>query len=197
MGARAMDVGLAPAVVVRVSLTGERSYEIHAEHAYLPALYRAAKRAVTGVRDVGTRAMLSLRLEKGLGVWSREFSPDYTAAESGLDRFVDFARVGFVGREAALREREAPPARRLALLRVDAADSDANGYEPLWAGDRLAGFVTSGGFGHRVGASLALGYVDRGIGAEAELAVDLLGERRAAKVLGGPAFDPAGLRMRG
>ena len=80
-----------------------------------------------GLRSVGDRAIDSLRLEKGYGIWSAEFRQDLTPGESGLDRLVAFDKPAFVGREAALREREAGPARRLVLLEVDAVDADASG----------------------------------------------------------------------
>ena len=198
MAVAAMDVAMAPTTVARVSLSGELSYEIHADAAYIPSIYRAAKTlgAEWGIRDMGYRAMLSMRLEKGFGIWSRDYSPDYTAGMSGLDRFVDFERADFTGRDAALAERDVPPARRLALLEIAATDSDANGYEPIWSGAQLVGFVTSGGYGHRTGKSLALAYLDRGLPADTTLTTDLLGERRAATLLAGAAYDPAGTRMR-
>jgi dimethylglycine dehydrogenase len=150
-----------------------------------------------GLRHIGMYALNSLRLEKGYGVWSREFSRDYTPRMCGLDRFVAYDKPDFLGREAALRDRAAAPARRLVLLRVDAPDADAAGYEPLWQGGRIVGFVTSGGYGHCTGASLALGYLDASVpDAEPGLSVSILGERRNCRILGEPPIDPAGTRMR-
>ena len=199
MSVRPMDVGLAPALVARISVTGELGYEIYAEPQYQAGLYdllRAAG-ADLGLRNFGGYAMMSTRLEKAFGAWSREFTPDYTAAMSGLDRFVDFDKADFIGRDAALREREAPPARRLALMQIEAEDADPVGYEPVWHGETLVGFATSGGYGHCVGKSLALGYLDRGvISARPDLEIHVLGDRRPARVLAEPPLDPAGVRMR-
>ncbi|MEO6567556.1 MAG: FAD-dependent oxidoreductase, partial [Opitutaceae bacterium] len=195
----AMDIATAPATVARVSLSGELGFEVHAEAPYISSIYSAAKDlgAQFGIRDIGFRSMLSMRLEKGFGIWSREFSPDYTAAMSGLDRFVDFDKGDFLGREAALAERDTRPRRSLKLLHVDATDSDANGFEPIWRDDHLVGFVTSGGYGHRTGKSLALGYVDTEMEATEPLFIDLLGEKRSAQILPEPPYDPSDERMRG
>ena len=199
MGARMMDVGLAPALVMRLSVTGEHGYEIHAPQVYLPGIYARLKQAAAdlGVIDVGMYALLSLRIEKGFGIWSREFSRDYTAAESGLDRFVAYDKAAFIGRDAALRERDAPPRRRLVLLEVAAADAEANFLEPVWEGDARVGFITSAAYGHTCGKSLAMGYLDSAAAAPGTaLEVTIVGERRACRLLGEAAVDPSGSRMR-
>ncbi|MBV8495624.1 MAG: FAD-dependent oxidoreductase, partial [Gammaproteobacteria bacterium] len=202
MTARLMDVALAPALVARMSVTGELGYEIHTARAYLPAIYERVMDAATelGVIDVGMYALLSLRIEKGFGIWTREFSRDYTPAESGLDRFVAYDKAQFIGRDAALRDRDLPPRRRLVLLDVEASDAEANFLEPIWAGEDRVGFITSAAYGHTCGKSLAMGYLaaqaPAPAAADASLAVTILGERRACRVLRAPAVDPAGARMR-
>ncbi len=86
---------------------------------------------------------------------------------------------------------------RLVTLEVDALDAEASFYEPVSVRDRVAGFVTSGGFGHSVGKSLAMAYVDRSVIAGREpLEVSIIGDRRACRVLDAPAIDPDGLRLR-
>ena len=142
-------------------MTGELGYEIHLPQVYLAPLYDRlmAQSDDLGVVDVGMYALLSLRIEKGFGIWTREFSRDYTALESGLSRFIAYDRPGFVGRDAALRERNTTPARRLVLLEVAATDADAGFYEPIWQADKLVGFITSSAYGHTCGRSLSMGYV--------------------------------------
>lgn len=196
---RHMDVGGAPALVARLSVTGELGYEIYVPAMYLAPLYdriRAAG-APLGLRSVGTYALNSLRLEKGYGYWSREYSRDYTPAMSGLARFVDYGKPAFIGREAALRDRDRPPARRLVLLEVDALDAEASFYEPVSRGEEVAGFVTSGGYGHCTGKSLAMAYVDMAaLAGGAPLEVSIIGDRRGCRVLHAPPVDPQGSRMR-
>jgi dimethylglycine dehydrogenase len=148
------------------------------------------------------RAMMSLRLEKFFGSWLREFKPDYTPAETGLDRFIAWRKNDFVGREAVMREREAPPARKLVPFLVEADDADAVAWEPIFAGDEVIGFVTSGGYAHYAGQSVALGMVPReraedGAGNGADFSIEILGRRRPAAIATTPLVDADGARMRG
>ncbi len=197
--ARTMRVGSTEAVVGRISLTGELGYEIVVptdRHRTLYEELRDAGRAY-GLRLIGDRALDSLRLEKGYGIWSAEFRQDITPGMSGLDRFVAFDKGDFIGREAALRDRELGPARRLVLLEVDAVDADASKDDGVWLDGRLVGVVTSGAYGHHVGASLALAYVDcEVLEARPELSVDVVGQPRSARILPAIPYDPAGLRLR-
>ena len=199
--AREMEVGLVPALVCRLSYTGDLGYEIYVDPAHQIALYQALAEAGEehGMRPFGMRAMMSLRLEKSYGAWMREYRPEYTPAETGLDRFVDFAKNHFIGRDAAMRERDAPPGRRLCTFEVDARDADVWADEPIFAGDEVVGFVTSGGYAHWSGKSIALGFVPVELTEDggAEFTVEILGERRAATLLREPILDPRGERMRG
>ena len=198
--AREMEVGLVPALVCRLSYTGDLGYEIYVDSDHQVALYQALAAAgeAHGMKPFGMRAMMSLRLEKSYGAWMREYRPEYTPAETGLDRFVDLAKNHFIGRDAAMRERDAPPGRRLCTFEVDARDADVWGDEPIFAGDDVVGFVTSGGYAHWSEKSIALGFapvelIDDG----AEFTVEILGERRAASLVREPILDPRGERMRG
>jgi dimethylglycine dehydrogenase len=91
------------------------------------------------------RAMMSLRLDKSFGSWMREFKPDYTPLETGLDRFVDYDKdADYIGKAAACAERDKGAARRLCTFVVDAKDADAVAWEPIWHDDEVVGYVTSG-----------------------------------------------------
>ncbi len=193
---RRMDVGTTSALVARISYTGELGYEIYAplDHQRTLLVDLLAAGEGLGVRLFGGRALNALRLEKGFGAWLREYAPGYGPVESGLDRFIA-DKPGFIGRDAFLAARDAGPERRLVLLEVDATDADAWRDEPVDSDGRTVGFVTSGGYGHTIGRSLALAYLDVGF-MEAPLDIEILGERRAARVLAEPPVDPAGARMR-
>ncbi len=199
LGCRQLDIGLTQAVVARLSLTGELGYEITVPAGQQRALWDTLLEhgQPLGMKPIGMRAQDSLRLEKGYGVWSLEFAQAYTPAMSGLDRFIAFDKGEFIGREAALAERGASPAQRLMLLSIDAAGADVTGFEPVWQGTRKVGFVTSGAYGHYVEQSLALAYVDAAIAAEAPISVHVVGERRAARILTEPPYDPKGFKLRG
>jgi dimethylglycine dehydrogenase len=200
LGCRRLDIGLTQAVVARLSLTGELGYEINVPASQQRALWEALHEqgAPLGMRPIGMRAQDSLRLEKGYGVWSLEFAQSYTPAMSGLDRFIAFDKGKFIGRDAALAERAAGPRQRLVLLAIDALDADVTGFEPVSAGTRKVGFVTSGAYGHHVGQSLGLAYIDRPIADRpVPLTVHVVGEPRAARILAEPPYDPKGLKLRG
>ncbi len=196
---RRMAVGFVDAIVQRVSYTGDLGYEIYAPAHSQRALFEtlAEAGADLGLKPFGMRAMMSLRLEKSFGSWLREYRPDYTAAETGLDRFIAFDKGDFIGREAALEEARAGPARRLATFVVDAGDADCVADEPIWKDGSVVGFVTSGGYAHHVGKSVALGFVPVAMIADGEeFEIEILGDRRRARLAEEPLFDPAGTRMR-
>jgi dimethylglycine dehydrogenase len=194
-----MPVVRTNAVVARLSLTGELGYEINVPVSHQRALYDALKTAGNnfGLRSIGNRALDSLRLEKSYGIWNSEFTQSCTPGMSNLARHVAYDKGEFIGRKAALRERETGALKTLVTLRIDATDADASGFEPVKCDGKLVGCVTSGAYGHSVKQSLALAYVDRDIATAApELAVDVIGETRAAWILREPAYDPRGLRLR-
>jgi dimethylglycine dehydrogenase len=196
---RTMDLRTVRAMVGRVTFTGDLGYEVWVAADYQRCLYDhlvAAGRDL-GLRHFGARALHSLRLEKSFGTWAREFRPIYGPFEAGLGRFVDFSKSDFIGRDAALKEKEVGPKRRLVSFVVDAADADCVGDEPVWHDGKVVGWITSGAFCHYVGKSLALGYVPRELAAADRFELEILGERRAATRTTQPIFDPDGKRMRG
>jgi dimethylglycine dehydrogenase len=196
---RPMEVGLVPALVGRISFTGDLGYEIWVRPEHQRALYDALMEAGVpfGMKHFGARALHALRLAKGYGTWAREYRPIYTATEAGLDRFVALNKGEFVGAEAALRAREDGGAYRLVSFTVDAADADASGDEPILHEGKTVGWVTSGGFAHTHGVSLAMGYVRKEAAPAVEgFTVEILGEARRARRLEKPLFDSEGKRMR-
>lgn len=193
------EAGVVPVMMARMSLTGEYGFELYCESTYVRALYQQLFESGKdlGLREYGVWALLSMRLEKGFGIWSREFAPEYTPFQNDLGHFVDLAKPDFIGREAALKAKDAVPTHKLVMLEVTATDADASGFEPIWIGEKVVGFTTSGGYGHTVKKSLALGYIEMdSIGADTKYEVHVLGERRSAKLLSQVPYDPTGARMR-
>jgi dimethylglycine dehydrogenase len=200
MGCKELDVGLIRAKVGRLSVEGELGYEINCSAAEHNALYRLLKdagRKVDAV-DFGFNAMNSMRLEKSFGIWSREFMQGYTPGMTRMDRWIDWQKESFIGREAALAERDGKTAPRLLVtLEIDAADADATGYEPIWIDGRRIGYVTSGGYGYAVDKSLAMALVDRDHAVEGtEVDVHIVGMQRKARIVADSPHDPSGQRMR-
>lgn len=201
LGCAAMDVGLLRTRVARMSITGELGYEINCsalEHARLRRILLDAG-AEAGLVEFGFASGNALRLEKSFGIWSREFAQRYTPGQTGLDRFIAWDKGDFIGAAAAQAEREGTPsAQVLVTMEIDAGDADASGYEPVWQDGRMVGYVTSGGYGHTVGKSLALAMVDRAAAAEGTaLFTHIVGEERRAVVIPASPYDPAGAAMRG
>jgi dimethylglycine dehydrogenase len=196
---RRMDVGMIPAMVGRISFTGDLGYEIWVRPDGQRALYDLLVEAGKpfGLRPFGARALHSLRLEKSFGTWTREYRPIYGPYEAGLDRFIDMRKNDFIGRAAAVEERDRGPARRLVTFTVEADGSDAVGDEPVWHEGEVVGWTTSGGYAHSVQKSVAMGYVpaERAT-ATSGFEIEIIGERRKAARVDRPLFDPEGLRMR-
>ncbi len=200
LGCGIIDVGLIRARVTRVSVAGELGYEINctsAEHILLRKLLLEAG-ADLGIREYGYNAMLSLRLEKSFGIWSAEFTQGYTPGQTGMDRWIDWNKSDFIGKQAAVAEKDGNGSQQiLVTLEVEADDADASGYEPVWHGDDLVGFVTSGGYGHTVGKSLAMAMINRDAATlGTALKVHVVGVERAAKVIAPSPYDPEGNVMR-
>ncbi|MBO9464875.1 FAD-dependent oxidoreductase [Tropicibacter sp. R15_0] len=201
MDVRQLTIGLSTAIVQRVSYTGDLGYEIYVDAMEQRALWQVLWEAGQefGIRPFGMRAMMSLRLDKFFGSWGREFSPDYTPAETGLDRFISWKKdTDFIGRAAAEAERSAPPERVSVAFEIEAEDADVNAYEPVWIDGKVQGFCTSGGYSHHLGKSIALALVPRAlVSPDMKAEVEVLGNMCKATLLPEPLFDQSGARMRG
>ena len=201
MDHRAMDVGNCPALVNRVTYTGDLGYEIWVAPEYQRRLYERILAAGEDLKLIhfGMRALLALRLEKNFPTWYRELRPIYGAFEAGLDRFVDLGKPDFIGRDAAVAEKATGGKVRRVSFAVQALDADVLGDEPVWHDGKVIGWVTSGGYGHYVDRSLAQGYIPVALAkdlAEGAFEIEILGERRQASIISEPLFDPEGARMR-
>jgi len=151
---------------------------------------------------------MSLRMEKMFGTWFREYRPIYTPLEAGMDRYLRFDH-DFIGRAAVEAEQGRGRERALVYLEVDpdpAEPADVIGDEPIWHGDEVVGWVTSGAYAHYSATSLALGYVPVALAAPVgpegaggdrpQFEIEIIGHRRPARLLTEPVFDPRGERMR-
>ena len=200
MRSRRIAVAGIDAVAIRVSFSGDLGWEIYVPLERQAELYDALLEAgkAHGARPVGSRALLSLRVEKGYGSWSREYSPEYWPQEVGLDRLIKLEKPEFLGRDAWLSIREKAPREKLVVVEIETADADANGGEPVFLRDGTpVGRVSSGAYGHSVGASIALCFVrTQHAVAGTELDVAILGLPHRAVILEKPPFDAAGERLR-
>ena len=183
---------------LRVNYLGELGWELHVAMDAVSKVYAALWEAgeKLGLADFGLYAMNSLRLEKAYAGWGAELTSEITPAEAGLERFVKLDK-DFVGKAALERVQAAGVQGKLAYVEVDATTADVFGGEAVWSGGTLAGVATSGGYGHHTGKSLAFVYVLPAYArAGCPLEIELLGERRTARVLAGPVYDPENARPR-
>lgn len=198
---RRMIIGMCDCIVQRVSYTGDLGYEIYTDAMSQRTLWHVlwSEGQKHGMRPFGMRAMMSLRLDRFFGSWLSEFSPDYTAAETGLDRFISFSKDSdFIGRSSAEAERASGATRTLVAFEVDAEDADVIAYEPVWIDGEVKGFCTSGGYSHHTEKSIALALIPRqnaqpGLKVE----IEILGQMRPASLITEPIFDADYARLRG
>ncbi len=191
-------VGGVPVILNRISFSGELGYEIYCHPQYLLRLYEAIEQvgADHGLRWYGARALMSMRLEKAWGAWTLDYRPDFTAAQSGMDVFINWNK-DFTGKAAALAERESGPRIRLVTLVIDVDGIDVSNDEAILSDGRAVGYVSSGGYAHHVGKSMAMGYVEADLAAGGtRLQVEILGQMYDAEVQGAPLYDANGANMR-
>lgn len=185
------------AFLIRVSFTGELGWEVHAANADMPAIYDAILDA--GGKPFGMYALNSLRIEKGYRAWKGDLSTDYTLLEGGLERFIKFDKPqDFTGKAALLAEKQRGRQKAFTALIVDAGEADAPYMSTVWHGDDVVGETTSGAWGYRVNASLALATIRADLANPGtKLEVEIFGERRPAVVQADqPLWDPENERLR-
>jgi dimethylglycine dehydrogenase len=201
MDVRRLSVGMASALVARVSYTGDLGYEIWCDPSNQVHIFDTLMRAgaAFGIRLFAARALNSLRLEKAYGSWAREYRPIYSPLEAGLERFVALGKTAdFIGKSAAVRDKECGGKLRLRCFVVEAGDADVIGDEPIWHGETVRGWVTSGGFAHASAVSVAMGYVPKEIADDdAGWSIEILGTRYPARLQRRALFDPDGKRLNG
>ena len=193
---RPMNVGMVPAIVGRISFSGDLGYEFWVPASLQASLFDLLVEAGEphGMKLFGLHALNSLRFDKNFGGWATEYRPIYNPWEAGLEHFVKLDKGDFIGREAALAAKEKGVERKLTAFTIDTEDADAVGDEPIWVNGEVVGWVTSGGYAHWSQASCALGYVP--VNAEGTFEIEILGKKRLATPLDEPLFDPSGSKMR-
>jgi dimethylglycine dehydrogenase len=200
MSAAEISVASQPVTALRLSYVGELGWELHLASSGLAALYDAIcdAGADLGLMDFGSYALNAMRLEKGYHGWGADFGTEYTLFDAGLEAFVKFDKPDFIGRDAVLRQRDFQAIWRFAGFLVQGGDADPLPSDPIFQGDTLVGYVTSGGTGFRLGQRLALGYLERAKADPAEsFEIEILGERRLALLTPTPFYDPENGKLRG
>lgn len=181
--------------LIRVSFAGELGWEIHCDRADAPAIYDAL--LAGGAKPFGMRALNALRIEKGYRAWKGDLSTDYSVLEGGLERFVRWEKE-FPGKAALLAEKQQGVKKRFVTLTVAAGAADAPYMSTLWHGGKVVGETTSGGWGYRVGKSIALGMLRADLAVPGtKVEVEIYGERFPATVeVDEPLWDAKNERIK-
>ena len=186
-----------PAFLARVSFAGELGWEVHCANAHQPTIYDAL--LAGGAKPFGMYALNSLRIEKGYRTWKGDLSTDYSLLEGGLERFVKLDKPqDFPGKAAIQAEKQQGAKKSFVTLIVDAGEADAPYMSCIWKDGEIVGETTSGDWGYRVDASIALGMVRTDLAVPGtELEVEIYGEKcRAVVQKDEPLWDPANERLR-
>ena len=200
LSAQKIDVHMAPSIAARVNFVGELGWELHHPIEYqnhiFDALFKAG--ADLGIKPFGIRAMDAMRLEKSYRMVGTEMSIEYAALESGLDRFVNLQKEDFIGRESLVKWQEAGFNNVFVTMKVhDTVDADPIGGNPIYHEGTLVGRCTSGGYGFRVGHSIALAMVQPGFAEIGQmLEIDILGTKYKAEIIEESPFDPKNAALR-
>ncbi|MGR3697542.1 MAG: GcvT family protein [Roseovarius sp.] len=193
LSARECFVGIAPAVVMSVSYSGELAYEIHVPNAHLYAAWLAL-RAAGAAHDMqvfGARAVESMRMEKGYLHWKADILTEFDPFETGLERFVRTDKAEFIGRDALLTRQASGPQRRRVTLAIQCRDAPAHGGASVMVDGTVRGTVTSGDWGHRLGMNLAYAFVDPALATPGtEVSIDIIGRSTPAEVIAPGPYDP-------
>jgi dimethylglycine dehydrogenase len=188
------------AIAIRVSFTGDLGWEIYvptdSQEKLWDALFDMGKDL--GIRPVGGRSLGCLRIEKGYGSWSREYSPEYWPQEVGFAGLIKMDKPEFLGKAAYAKIKDNPPREMLVSMTVETTNADASGGEPVFLPDGTpVGRVSSGAYGFSVGKSCALCFIktEHAVAGNA-FDIAILGKPHRAVMLDAPAFDPKGERLR-
>ena len=192
---RQMYVAGVPAIVNRISFTGELGYEIYVAPHFQLKLYEELTKAGKefNIRPFGSRALMSMRLEKNWGAWTLDYRPDFTPKETGLDMFINWDKE-FIGKNNAKKDKST---NKLTPLIVETNDIDVTNNEAVTNGDKSIGYVTSGGFAHFVNKSVAFTFIDqKNIKSENKIQVEINGDLFNCSLIKEPLYDPSGQKMR-
>jgi dimethylglycine dehydrogenase len=185
--------------LLRVNYVGELGWEIHVPMNQAPQVFDALMAAgqAHGIALFGTYAMNSLRMEKAYRGWGSELTAEIDMFEAAMSRFIRLDKEDFIGKQASFEKKQRGSRMQLVYMEVDNTDSDCMGNEPVYHGGKQVGVTTSGGFGHAVNKSLAFAYVDPTLSAVGtEFDVMIFTQRRKARIIAEPIYDPQNARLK-
>ena len=198
MSVAELSVAGCAVIAIRVSYVGELGWELHMKSEHLIDVYNAVSKAGAQFKLVnfGSYALNSMRLEKAYHAWGADFGIEYTMFDAGLDKFIDFDKSDFIGRDEVLKQQKQEPEWRFVRLIVESTDAVPLPGDPILLDDECVGYVTSGGSGFRIGKCLALGYVNNTTDPPAEeYTLQILGKLCRAELATSAFYDSANQRL--
>ncbi len=198
LSAKQMVVADVMVTALRVSYVGELGWELYSPIRAMPKLFERLgyEGERFGAGQFGSYAVNSMRLEKGYKAWGSELTTEITPIEADIQQFVKLDK-DFIGRDAVIQRKDKGIETKLVLVSVDSDNADCLGNEPAFDGDRPMGIVCSGGYGHRVGMSLAFVYVEPQFSKPGStFEIGILGTRKTATVLPEAPYDSANERLK-
>ena len=195
-----IEINKVPVRALRINYMGELGWELHHPMSQMEilydAIYEVGKRE--NIQNFGTYAVNSLRMEKAYRGWGAELTGEISLVEAGMDRFFNLNKKSdFIGSGALRNKLQSGVDIKIVYLEVNVDDADARGNEPVYHNNKIVGVVTSGAYGFRVKKSLAFAYVNSELAKEGnEFLLGIQGQKRKAKVLGSPVYDPENNKLK-
>jgi len=199
MAVKRVVIGHAEAMVMRISYSGEMAWEIHVPNEQLYLIWTLLMDGGEdfGIAPFGLYATESMRLEKGYRHWKADLMVEFNPAESGLDRFYQRDKNDYIGREGFEAQLQQGLRKRFVTMVVDADHAPAHGGDGIFCKGEQVGSVTSGGYGHRVKANIAYGFIDPDVADDAALTIRILDEDCQARITIDALYDPQNTKQRG
>ena len=195
-----IPIGFCPKVrAMRVNFVGSLGWELHHPIEYQLQLFEALQEAGAEfeIKNVGMRAMDSMRLEKSYRLWGTDLNAENSALEANLHRFIKLNKGEFTGRQTLVEQQEKGVPNKFCTIEIEANDADSFGNEPIIIEGKVVGRGTSGGYGHFIRKSLMLGYIKSehaSIGQECQ--VRLLDKLLPAKIIAESPYDPENIALK-
>lgn len=199
-----IEIGYARVRAMRVTFVGELGWELHVASEFAPHVFERVEEAgkAFDLKLCGLHALDSCRIEKGYRHFGHEVSQDETPFDAGLGFVCNFNAGDFIGREAAEKAKAAPRRKRLVQIKLRDPEPLLIGHEPLLRDGKVAGYVTSGGYGHFVGAAVGMGWLKHQDGVTKDYmeagrySVLVAGKEVEADVSFSAIYDPKGERVK-
>ena len=195
-----IEINKVPVRALRINYMGELGWELHHPMKQMESLYDAIYEVgkKEKINNFGTYAVNSLRMEKAYRGWGAELTGEISLVEAGMDRFFNLnKKSNFIGSEALRNKLQSGVDIKIVYLEVEIDDADPRGNEPVYHNNKMVGVVTSGAYGFRVKKSLAFAYVNSDLANEGtEFLIGIQGQKRKAKVVSSPLYDPENKKLK-